>query len=165
MRVVHAPGMPRTFSPPPTSRKPLVSHPGMHHGTRVAHVPLCMSGSLIHVGGEDVPDIPSACATRNFKYLIKGLWWGRQQICHSLASGWHANPTFVPVYIIYITLGAPKNIKWSSCHGGDLQQCNFQFKQIWISWIFVSLYSHKGERMWHGYCHLCHLYWNTICSR
>ena len=77
--------------------KPLFSDPAMHHDTRVAHVPLCMSVSLIHGGGEDVPGIPGACATRNFKYLTRGLWWGRQQICYSLASGWHANPTFVPV--------------------------------------------------------------------
>ena len=27
-------------------RKPLVSNPGMHHGTCVTHVPWCMSGSL-----------------------------------------------------------------------------------------------------------------------
>ena len=28
-------------------RKPLVSDPGMHHGTCVTHVPWCMSGSLV----------------------------------------------------------------------------------------------------------------------
>ena len=32
-------------------RKPLVSHPGMHHGTCVTHVMWCMSGSLTR-GGE-----------------------------------------------------------------------------------------------------------------
>ena len=32
-------------------RKPLVSDPGMHHGTWVTHVPWCMSGSLNHGGG------------------------------------------------------------------------------------------------------------------
>ena len=32
--------------------KPLVSDPGMHHGT---HVPWCMSGSLTRGGGENVP--------------------------------------------------------------------------------------------------------------
>ena len=34
--------MPGTLSPPPR-----VSNPDMHHGTCVAHVPWCMSGSLI----------------------------------------------------------------------------------------------------------------------
>ena len=54
-------------------RKPLVSDPGMHHGTCVTHVPWCMSGSLTRGGGENVPGIPGAwCATRNFTYLVRG---------------------------------------------------------------------------------------------
>ena len=53
-------------------RKPLVSDPGMHHGTCVMHVPWCMSGSLTHVAGENVPGIPGTCATRNFTYLARG---------------------------------------------------------------------------------------------
>ena len=43
-------------------RKPLVSDPGMHHGTCVTHVPWCMSGSLTYGDGENVPGIPGACA-------------------------------------------------------------------------------------------------------
>ena len=43
-------------------RKPLASDPDMHHGTCVTHVPWCMSGSLTHRGGENVPGIPGACA-------------------------------------------------------------------------------------------------------
>ena len=39
--VVHAPGTPGTFSPPPR-----VSDLDMHHGTCVMHVPWCMLGSL-----------------------------------------------------------------------------------------------------------------------
>ena len=53
-------------------RKPLVSDPGMHHGTCVTHVPWCRSGLLTLSGGENVPGIPSACATRNFTYLERG---------------------------------------------------------------------------------------------
>ena len=41
LRVLHAPGMPGTFSSPPR-----VSDPDMHHGTCVTHVPWCMPGSL-----------------------------------------------------------------------------------------------------------------------
>ena len=41
LRVAHAPGMPGTFPP-----QPRFSNPDMHHGTRVTHVPWCMSGSL-----------------------------------------------------------------------------------------------------------------------
>ena len=52
--------------------KPLVSHPRMYHGTCVTHVPWCLSGSLNHSGGENVPDIPGACATRNLTHLARG---------------------------------------------------------------------------------------------
>ena len=44
-------------------RKPIVSDPGMHHGTCVTHVPWCMSGSITRDGGENVPGIPGACAS------------------------------------------------------------------------------------------------------
>ena len=50
-------------------RKPLVSDPGMHHGTCVAW---CTSGLLTRGGGENVPGIPGACETRNFTYLARG---------------------------------------------------------------------------------------------
>ena len=53
-------------------RKPLVSDPGIPHVTCVTHVPWCMSGSLIRSDGENFPGIPSACATRNFVYLVRG---------------------------------------------------------------------------------------------
>ena len=53
-------------------KKPRISDPGMHHGTCDTHVPWCMSGSLIRGGGENVPGIPGACATRNFAYLVRG---------------------------------------------------------------------------------------------
>ena len=38
--------------------KPLVSDPGMHHGT--------------WDGGENIPDIPGACASRKFTCLVRG---------------------------------------------------------------------------------------------
>ena len=47
-------------------RKPLVRDPGIHHGTCVTHVPWCISGSLTHGGGENIPGIPGACITRIF---------------------------------------------------------------------------------------------------
>ena len=55
-------------------RKPLVSDPGIHHGTYVTHVTWYMSGSLTRGGGENVPGIPGACATCNFTCLARGLW-------------------------------------------------------------------------------------------
>ena len=53
-------------------RKPLVSDPGVHHGTCVTHVPWCMSGSQTRGGGENVPGIRGACVTRNFTYMVRG---------------------------------------------------------------------------------------------
>ena len=61
-------------------RKPLVSDPGMHHGTCITHVPWWMSGSLTRRGGKNVPGIPVACASRNFFYIwqkahLLKIWW------------------------------------------------------------------------------------------
>ena len=60
-------------------RKPLVSGPDMHHGTCVTHVPWCTSESLTRGGGENVPGIPGACATRKFTYLVRGPWSEKRQ--------------------------------------------------------------------------------------
>ena len=56
-------------------RKPLVSDPGMHHGTCVTHVPWCMSGSLTCGDRENVPGIPGACAP-----AILRIW--QEAHCH-----------------------------------------------------------------------------------
>ena len=87
LRVAHAPGMSETFSRRRLQRKPLLSDPGMHHGTCVTHVPWCMSGSLTWCGGGNVPGIPGACTTRNFTYLARGLW---SRVC------------VYPTYLFYI---------------------------------------------------------------
>ena len=55
-------------------RKPLVSDPGMHHGTCVTHVPWCMSGSLTCGDGENVPGIPSACAPAILRIWQEAHW-------------------------------------------------------------------------------------------
>ena len=55
-------------------RKPLVSDPGLHHGTWDTHVPWCMPGSFTRGGGENVPGIRSTCSTPNFMYLVRGSW-------------------------------------------------------------------------------------------
>ena len=69
--VAHAPGMSGTLPHHRLQRKPLVSDPGMNHGTCVTHVPWCMSRSLTRGGEENVPGIPGACATRKFTYLAR----------------------------------------------------------------------------------------------
>ena len=55
-------------------RKPLVSDPGMYHGTCVTHVPWCMSGSLTPGGGENVPGIPGACASAILRNWQEAHW-------------------------------------------------------------------------------------------
>ena len=55
-------------------RKPLVSDPGMHHGTCVTHVPWCMSGSLTCGDGENVPGIPGACAPAILRIWQEAHW-------------------------------------------------------------------------------------------
>ena len=55
-------------------KKPVVSNPGIHHGTCVTYVSWCMSGSLTGGGGENDPAIPAARETRNFTYLARGQY-------------------------------------------------------------------------------------------
>ena len=55
-------------------RKPLVSDPGMHHGTCVTHVPWCMSGSLTCGDGGKRSRHSRRMRTSNFAYLARGPW-------------------------------------------------------------------------------------------
>ena len=55
-------------------RKPLVSDPGMHHGTCVTHVPWCMSRSLTCGDRENVPGIPGACAPAILRIWQEAHW-------------------------------------------------------------------------------------------
>ena len=72
LQVAHAPGMQGTVFIPPTSKKPLVSDPGMHLGTCVTHVSWCVSGSLTRGGGKNVPGIPGTRTNRNYTYMARG---------------------------------------------------------------------------------------------
>ena len=68
-------------------RKPLVSDPGMHHGTCVTLVPWCMSRSLTCGDGENVPGIPGACAPAMlciWQHHIKVHQLGPKQIVYCL---------------------------------------------------------------------------------
>ena len=71
LRVAHAPGMPGTFYPPPTSKE--TPHYWSRHASRhVRH-----ARTVMHVGitkplwRRNVAGNPGACATRNFTYLIR----------------------------------------------------------------------------------------------
>ena len=64
-------------------RKPLVTDPGMHHGTCVTHVPWCMSGSLTCGDRENVPGIPGACAP-----AILRIWQEAHGLAHTQNDHW-----------------------------------------------------------------------------
>ena len=86
-------------------RKPLVSDPGMHHGTCVTHVPWCMSGSLTRGGGENVPGIPGACAP-----TILRIWQEAHEADHYLKWPCSAN---VRIFLSRPAEGAL--LLWTSC--------------------------------------------------
>ena len=72
LRVAHAPGMPGTFSLPPTSMG-TSSYRSRHASRHARHARALMhAGSLTCGGGENNPGIPGACATRIFAYLVRG---------------------------------------------------------------------------------------------
>ena len=55
--------------------KPLVSDPGMHHGTCGTHMPWCMSGSLTCGDREKGSRHSRRLRTRYFAYLARGLYF------------------------------------------------------------------------------------------
>ena len=77
--VAHAPGMPGTFSPPPTSKDITFS--------------ACITARAeMHVGianprwRENVPGIPGACTTRKFTHLVRDPWTHHPRICNHASS-------------------------------------------------------------------------------
>ena len=101
-------------------RKPLVSDPGMHHGTCVTHVPWCMPGSLTCGDGKNVPGIPGACAP-----AILRIW----QEAHALTST-----------VLYLTTEPPP-LKF----GGSVNS-TLKFGHWWVithhrkQWLQLSLH-------------------------
>ena len=105
-------------------RKPLVTDPNMHHDTCVTHVPWCMSGSLTRAGGENVPGILGACATRNFTFLAIGPWhllWRHWRILHHLVMDSRMDGIFVsvthtfyftPLHLFHIQLVVSPSLHW-----------------------------------------------------
>ena len=130
-------------------RKPLVNDPGMHHGTCVTHVPWCMSGSLTRGGGENVPGIPGACATRNSTYLAKGPWDGV-----SLSTLSHGDKitcvTFSPDSRHVVTGCADRALRVWEVDGGLLTQVGWLITRITLfmnsskSVIKISSFQYHG---------------------
>ena len=98
LRVAHAPGMPGTFSPPARLAIPTCITAPVSRTCRNACRDRQLAVCIEVAGGENVPSIPSACATHNFTYLAKGqcqvhipsflrtpvLWWSSShRLLHS----------------------------------------------------------------------------------
>ena len=129
LRVAHAPRMPGTFSRHRLQRKPLVSDPGMRHGTCVTHVPWCISGSLTRGGGKNFPGIPGACANRKFTYLVRG------PLQHTRRHNHACELTFVSVatsvYSNWSTFRPGNGIGIRSIIGGDFRyMCHIRLLHV-----------------------------------
>ena len=119
-------------------RKPLVSDPGMHHGTCVTHVPWCMSGSHTRGGGENVFWHSRRMRTRNFTYLVRGPWGptfsGRNMSISWLVLPWPLYVVRSPatmILILYVASGP-----FSSMHkeGFRLYLLTLSVEKIPICW-------------------------------
>ena len=72
--IAHALGIPGTFSPPPRLAIPTCITACASRTYRGACRDRKPAVSFEISLGENVPGIPSACATRNFAYLVRGPW-------------------------------------------------------------------------------------------
>ena len=86
-------------------RKPLVSDPGMHHGTYMTHVPWCMPGSLACSDGETFPAFPAHahpqfCVSGKRPMMKHGLYLAHFD---NVGSMWRLHIYDVPCTIHVIT--------------------------------------------------------------
>ena len=88
-------------------RKPLVSDPGMHHGTCVTHVSWCMSGSLTCGDGENVPGIPGACAPATLR-----IWQEADRVISLVPSRCYDWLTLIPKDLKYLITTWQKRLHW-----------------------------------------------------
>ena len=134
-------------------RRPLVSNPGMHHGTCVTHVTWCMPGTLTHDGGGNVPGIPGACATRNFAYLVRGPWLYRclprkgvgKRLRFIMPRVYPFSMTFTAVgtinhehhYSLYVLFSIMPLM--TLCKNGIGRECNVLYITFWYAVMFSAM--------------------------
>ena len=143
-------------------KKPLVSNPGMHHGTCVTHVTWCMSGSLTRGGGGKFPAFPRM---RNAQFYVFGnrpmevgfplLWhWGHQSqdLNHRCADNlWYLyrdNECIIYKYMtcshikrvrfFFISLQCPRSTQWKVSSVLSISQ----------SCCFLEMFVHVGLLKW-----------------
>ena len=132
-------------------RKPLVSDPGMHHGTCVTHVPWCMPGSLTCGDGENVPGIPGACAPailRSWQEAHAMTWsWFIISFCFAGQSEDNCQRTHSKYVFITLPHSLKTNKKYSRLmHIHGLGRQRFVLDDNQYSSLFRSILS--GPRGW-----------------
>ena len=108
-------------------REPVVSDPGMHHGTCVTHVPWCKSGSLTCGDGENVPGIPGACAPGILRIWQEANGARKDRHVRGLAlANWARTkwPTFCKRFFVY----------WSKFEQNIFPGVQLTRSQLYFSW-------------------------------
>ena len=129
-------------------RNPLVSDPGMHHGTCVTHVPGCMSGSLTCGDGENVPGIPGACAPAILRIWQEAHCLGLETVSYGAMDPQHKALLWPRLAIYLYSWNAVMTIQWTRCPLGIVFALHVNKKSArWFSIIiiFVSYPFHKQD--------------------
>ena len=140
LRVVHAPGMPGTFSPPS-----LASDPYMHHGTCVTHVTWCTSGSQTsgflwsQWRGKRSRHSRRMRNPQFYAYGKRPMW----SVC---------DPVKIPCWLhllfprlLHCTVFGPsfRMLDWNNCHGFPLHQITSSANNLLMCvefWSHLSLW-------------------------
>ena len=118
-------------------RKPLVSDPGMHHGTCVTHVPWCMSGSLTRGGGENVPGIPGAWAPAILRILQEAHVGGSFLATLALSALLEENITWKLISLSSLSL-ILQNCAFWGCSPYILPYC-YLFPLLSLGWSVIAV--------------------------
>ena len=128
-------------------RKPLVSDPGMHHGTCVTHVPWCMSGSLtvfFKTRGHLLVWAPPRLAS-------SGLAWPCLAMpCHALSClAWVWIWRFFVQYKKWDSYGGVVLMRFSRYLQSDYSRLiTIWAKCIYIFWYFVQKHRFTKDIYW-----------------
>ena len=114
-------------------RKPLISDPGIHHGTCVTHVPWCMSGSLTCGGGENVPGIPGACAP--------AIWriWQEAHVVDGLHSTKYTTTTTKSYFLVYISIWFHTHQRFDTTNVNSTNETSHPIKE-WQGYSITIIY-------------------------
>ena len=137
LRVAHAPGMPGTFSLPLR-----VSNPGMHDGTCMMHMPLCMPGLLT-------------------SGLLWSQWWGKRSQ-HSRRL--HNLQFYVSETQVYTMCINPRVLCQLPAKyvGRKSYHCNHVKSVFWCDWSMGD--QTRDFAIWKRNSPICDLSWKFHCT-